>query len=171
MPGYIERALHRFQHPLPTTHEASPHEYEAIQYGAKKQYAAAPDNSSALDASDTKRIQEVLGTLLYYARAVDSTMLCAIGELATQQTAGTKKNMTALTQLLNYAASNQDATIHYVASDMILAIESDPSYLSVTKGRSRAAGHFFLTNQRSTSLEDQRESYHRHRLHVGCPSS
>jgi hypothetical protein len=148
MPGYIEHALQLFQHPLPSTHEASPPECEPIQYGAKKQYAAAPDNLPALDAGDTKRIQEVLRTLLYYACAVDSTMLCAIGKLATQQTSGTKKTMEALTQLLNYAASNQDATLRYVVSDMILAIESNASCLSVTKGRSRAAGHFFMTNQR-----------------------
>ena len=32
---------------------------------------------------------------------------------------------------------------------MILAIERDASYLSVVKGRSRAAGFFFLTNKTS----------------------
>jgi hypothetical protein len=167
MPGYIERALHRFQHPIPAIHEASPHQCEAIQYGAKKQYAAAPDNSPALDASDTKRIQEVLGTLLYSAHAVNPTMLCAIGKLTTQQTAGTKKTMTALTQLLNYAASNQNATIRYIASDMILAIESDASYLSVTKGCSRAAGHFFFTNHRNTT---NKQCTSNGAVHVLCQS-
>jgi hypothetical protein len=153
MPGYIERALQRFQHPLPSKSEPSPHDCEPIHYGAKKQYAVPPDTSPALDASDTKRIQEVLGTLLYYARAVDSTMLAAIGELATQQTAGTKQTMEALTKLLNYAASHPEATIRFIASDMLLAIESDASYLSVSKARSRAAGYFFLTNKRTNATD------------------
>jgi hypothetical protein len=40
-------------------------------------------------------------------------------------------------------ASNPDATVHFTVSNMILAIESDASYLSVSKARSRAAGYFF----------------------------
>jgi hypothetical protein len=153
MPGYIERALQRFQHPKPAFHEAAPHPCAPIQYGAKTQWVIDPLDAPALDVSDTKRIQEVLGTLLYYARAVDSTMLVAIGDLATQQTSGTKTTMERLNQLLNYAASNPNATIRFTASDMILAIESDASYLSVTKARSRASGYFFLTNQRKTTKD------------------
>ncbi len=47
-------------------------------------------------------------------------------------------------QLLDYLASNPNATIRYYASDMVLNIHSDASYLSKRKGRSRACGHFFL---------------------------
>jgi hypothetical protein len=43
-----------------------------MEYGAKTQYAKAPDTSEALNVKDIKQVQEVLGTLLYYARAVDS---------------------------------------------------------------------------------------------------
>jgi len=38
-----------------------------------------------LDAADHLCVQEVIGVLLYYARAVDSTLLTALGTLATQQ--------------------------------------------------------------------------------------
>ena len=34
---------------------------------------------------------------------------------------------------------------------MLLAIESDASYLSVTKGHSRAVGYFFLTDKPATT--------------------
>mmetsp|Transcript_35143 Transcript_35143/g.49915 ORF Transcript_35143/g.49915 Transcript_35143/m.49915 type:complete len:108 (-) Transcript_35143:166-489(-) len=60
---------------------------------SKIQYINDPDNSPALDTKDKKRIQEILGTLLYYARAVDSTMLPTIGTIATQQASPTKKTM------------------------------------------------------------------------------
>jgi hypothetical protein len=40
-----------------------------------------------------------------------------------------------------------DAGIRYHACDMILAVHTDASYLSELGGKSRAAGHFYLTNQ------------------------
>jgi hypothetical protein len=147
MPGYIERALARFQHSAGRSPEHAPHPWQRPNYGAKTQFAALPDESPALDAADKTRILEVLGTLLFYARAIDSTMLTAIGELATEQSQATKSTMDKLSQLLNYCAAHPDATVRFTASDMILAVESDASYLSVVKGRSRAAGYFFLTNK------------------------
>jgi hypothetical protein len=146
IPGYIERALQRFQHPTPTRPEHAPHAWQKPIYGATTQYAPDPDNAPALDAADTKHLQEVLGTLLFYARAVDSTMLPAIGTLASQQAHGTKATLKALTQLLNYCATHPDATIRYVASDMALHVASDASYLSAPKARSRASGYHFLSN-------------------------
>lgn len=147
MPGYIERALC----PAPLKKEHSPHPWQRPTYGAKTQYAPSPDESPSVDAADKTRILEVLGTLLFYARAVDSTLLTAIGELATEQSQATKTTMHKLSQLLNYCASYPDATVRFHASDMLLAVESDASYLSVAKGRSRAAGYFFLTNKLPTT--------------------
>jgi hypothetical protein len=147
MLGYIACALQRFQHVAPSKPEHSPHPWQRPTYGAKTQFAALPDASAALDAADKLRILEVLGTLLFYARAIDSTMLTAIGELATEQSGGTKTTMEKLSQLLNYCATNPDATVRFTASAMILAVESDASYLSVIKARSRAAGYFYLTSK------------------------
>ena len=78
-----------------------------------------PDHTPALDAADRQRVQEVIGVLLYYARAVDSTLLTALGTLATQQAKGTHATMMAIMQLLNYCATHPDATIWYHASDMV----------------------------------------------------
>jgi hypothetical protein len=41
---------------------------------------------------------------------------------------------------------NPDAIVRFTASNMVLAVESDASYLSVVKARSCAAGYFYLTN-------------------------
>jgi hypothetical protein len=147
MPGYIERALKRFKHKAPGRHERSPHAWVKPNYGAKVQYAEGPDMSTPLNAADTKHIQEVLGTFLFYARAIDSTMLAAIGTLATQQAHGTKATLVALTQLLNYAASNPNATVKYIASDMTLHVSSDAAYLIAPKARSRYAGYHYLSDQ------------------------
>jgi hypothetical protein len=48
---------------------------------------------------------------------------------------------------LDYLATHPDATIRYHASDMILHIHSDASYLSVSNARSRLGGLFFLGNK------------------------
>ena len=55
-------------------------------------------------------------------------------------------------QLLDYLASNTNATIWYHASGMILFIHSDASYLSVTKARSRASGVFFLSDPKPDAI-------------------
>jgi hypothetical protein len=54
--------------------------------------------------------------------------------------------MSAITQLLNYCATHPNVVIRYVASDMNLAIESDSSYLSESKAKSRVAGYYYLGN-------------------------
>jgi hypothetical protein len=57
-------------------------------------------------------------------------------------------------QFLDYASTQEDAVITYKASDMVLAIQSDASYLSEPKARSRAGGHFFM----SANEEDPRDN-------------
>ena len=48
--------------------------------------------------------------------------------------------------MLDYPATNPDATIRFHASDMILNKYSDASYLSAKNAKSRASGHFFLVS-------------------------
>jgi hypothetical protein len=71
MPGYIDKALLRFKVPTPTRLVDYPMIYTSGSYGAHTQLATT-DHTAALDDTDTKFIQEVVGVLLYYARAVDS---------------------------------------------------------------------------------------------------
>jgi hypothetical protein len=46
--------------------------------------------------------------------------------------------------LLDYLATNPNATIWYRTSDMIMNVHSDASYLSEACACSRACGHFFM---------------------------
>jgi hypothetical protein len=92
------------------------------------------DSYPPLDKQGKKNVQEVIGTLLYYACCADNTMLPALGSLATQQANPTQNTKILVHQLLDYAATYPDAiTITaYRASDMVLAGHSDASYLSET---------------------------------------
>jgi len=99
-----------------------------------------------LNAADHKCIQEVIGVLLYYACAVDPTMLVALGTLASQQANSTQATMQTLTHLLNYCALHPDAIICYHASNMVLWTHSDAFYLTAPQGHSHAAGYSFLSS-------------------------
>ena len=72
------------------------------------------------------------------------TALMALSTIASEHANATGHNIKTIEQLLDYMASHPDATMRFRASDMILNIHSDVSYLSVSKGSSRACGHFFL---------------------------
>jgi hypothetical protein len=146
MPGYVDNALIKFRHLMPTRLQHSPSHYTAPVYGSTAPQYKTSDTSAALDKDGTTFIQQVAGTFLFYARAVDPTMRHALSSLAQQQAAPTNKTKLEALHLLDYAASHPDATIRYYSSDMVLAIHSDASYLSEPKARSRAAGHFWLTD-------------------------
>ncbi|KAG7342946.1 reverse transcriptase RNA-dependent DNA polymerase [Nitzschia inconspicua] len=145
MPGYVERALTRFAHPNPPRPEYSPHTWIKPAYGAKVHFAPDVDTSPQLDAAGIKRVQEIVGVFLFYARAVDCTMLPALGSISTQQARATTKTLSAITKFLNYAATNPEAVVRYRSSGMQLHIESDASYLSEAKARSRYAGFHYLS--------------------------
>ena len=145
MPGYVKEALTRFKVVMPKRAQHQPYPHIERKYGATQQYAELEDTSPELNKDEKKFIQEVVGVFLFYARAVDCTMLAALGSIASQQSKPTQQTMEKVKQFLDYAASQEEAIITYRASDMVLAGHSDASYLSETKARSRAGGHFFMS--------------------------
>jgi hypothetical protein len=149
MPNYIPNALKRFKRMRPAREQLQPHPHVPPSYGAKIQYAKEEAIKATLGKEDKLFIQQVLSTFLYYARAVDSTMIVALSSIATEQAAPTKETMDKVEQFLDYAASQEDAILTFHASDMVLACHSDVSYLSESKARSRAGGHFSC---RTTSI-------------------
>jgi hypothetical protein len=72
MPGYIDNLLIKFKHPRPSKPRLSPHACLPIAYGTTTQFAPDVDASALLPEDHKQRIQEIVGSLLYYARAVDN---------------------------------------------------------------------------------------------------
>ncbi len=125
MPGYCENARQRFKHAMPKKRQDQPYPHIVRTYGAKQQFAETDDTSPSLTKEQKTLVHEVIGVFLYYARAVDCTMLPALGSLASQQAKPTENTMHKIRQFLDYAACHQDAVVTYRASDMILAAHSD----------------------------------------------
>jgi hypothetical protein len=67
-----------------------------------------------------------------------------LNDIVTEKTKATAKTQAATNQMSDYLATHPDATIRYHASDMVLHIHSDASYLLVSNARSRLGGLFFL---------------------------
>ena len=147
MPEYVETALARFEHPAPSKPEHQPHKHNLPQYGQTTQYVEDPDTSRPLGIEEIKRLQQIVGTFLFYGRAVDPTTLVALSTIASQQANATENTMAAATKFMNYMATNPNATTRYQASNMKLKIHSDASYLTETNARSRSGGHHYLGNK------------------------
>ena len=88
MPGYISKALVKFQHPHPKKTQHAPATAVPIVYGAKVQ-EVQQDNSPPLTLERIRRIQDIVGTLVYYARAVDPTLSATLSSITSRKTKGT----------------------------------------------------------------------------------
>jgi hypothetical protein len=60
------------------------------------------DSSLVLNDKGIKRVQKIVGSILYYARAVDMTVLMALSAITVEQTKATVKTMGKCIQLLDY---------------------------------------------------------------------
>jgi hypothetical protein len=146
MPGYVQEALLEFQHESTDGVKFnSPSPYTPPVYGKKRQMTKS-DETNPINKKETKILQKVCGKFLYYARAIDTTMVHALNDLATQTTKGKEKTMQALTHFLDYCASHPDAEIIFRASDMVLHNHSDAAYLVAAEARSRAGGFTYMGN-------------------------
>jgi hypothetical protein len=143
MPGYIKADLHK--HP-----EHAPHTWNPPIYGAKTQFVEDETTSPALSDKDVNKSQQLTGTLLYYARAVDPTLIMPINVLASEKSKATEVTADKAIKLLNYCNTHPETKIRYHASDMILYIHSDASYVSEKEAKSRAGGFFYMGRSTKT---------------------
>ena len=111
MPGYIKQVLIKFHHEFSKTiHSPSP--FKAPVYGREIQMANI-NKTNPMTTVQTKLLQQVCGTFLYYARAVDCTMLHVLNDLATRVKDGTQKTVEALNHFLDYCATHPEAVVLY----------------------------------------------------------
>ena len=144
---YLNDALKSFNHEKPRKPQHHTYLHTKTVYGSKAQFSEPEDMSEILSQANKKFIQEVTGTFLYYAQAVDATTLPALGFIASQQENSTERTMQKSKELLEYATTHPNAIITYRDGDMVLAGHSNASYLSESISRSRAGGHIFMTDE------------------------
>ncbi len=94
------------------------------------QSPTGPDLSPSATPEQAKDLQVVVGFLLYYGRCVDGRVLSATCALAFEQASPTLSTMSRLQRLLGYVAAHPDGRKNFRASDMLLRVLSDASFLS-----------------------------------------
>lgn len=104
------------------------------------------DNSPGLNKNEVKQIQQIVGTLLYLAQAVNSTLLVPLSAITSEQSKATECTHEKINQLLVYYATNLNPILRYQASDMQLQVHSNASYLNETEAQSQVGGYFCMTN-------------------------
>jgi hypothetical protein len=150
MPGYIKAALHKYQYRAPARPEHAPHTCNPPIYGAKTQFMNDKPTSPTLSDKYVNKLQQLTGTLLYYARAVDPTLIMPINVLESEQSNAIEVTADKVIKLLNYCNTHPETKIQYHASEMILHIHSDASYRSENESKSRAGGFFYMGSNTKT---------------------
>ena len=87
-------------------------------FGAKKQNSPDLDTSIKLNHDGAKRAQSVTGALLCHDRAIENTLLVALGAIATQVPAATGKTNQNVNYLLNCTATHSNDGTVYCKSSM-----------------------------------------------------
>ena len=64
------------------------------------------DDTAKLSPQAIKHLQQIVGTFLFYSRAVDPTMLTALSIIAMEQAQGTQTTKEKAEHFLNYAATH-----------------------------------------------------------------
>jgi hypothetical protein len=146
MPNYVPKLLERFHPDKVIRGAASPAVYKAPKYGKKLPELIIEDESPMLSISEITTLQEIIGTLLFYARAVDYTILTAVSHVSSRQAKPTQEVMNDAFRILQYVASYPAHKLVFKACDMQLRGHSDASYLTRSNSRSVAGGIFYCSD-------------------------
>ena len=85
---------------------------------------------------------------MFYARAINYTMLTTVGYITTHISTGQWDNINNwINQFLDYAATHTDAKITHHKSGMHLWVHAYAYYLTETKAISRAGGYHYFSNK------------------------
>ncbi len=90
MPKYVIKHFTCYTHPAPDRPQHCPSLPNPITYGKDTQAPTPTDDSPLLDDNGKKHTQQVIGSFLYYAWAINPPILMALSDIATQQAAPTE---------------------------------------------------------------------------------
>jgi hypothetical protein len=83
---------------MPRQIQGCPYALEPKKIGTEAQASFPQDNMPKLDKKGIKWVKKIVGSILYYAQAVDMTVLMALSTIAVNQTKATKQTTERCTQ-------------------------------------------------------------------------
>jgi hypothetical protein len=146
MPKYIDRLMCKVR-PDGIKGSNTPAVYSPPNYANPGAQKATVDNSQLASEDDKKLLQSVVGTLLYYSRAVDPSICTAVHELGSIQSSPSLNDMKKMEKLLQYVSKHRNMGIRFYASSMLLQCMSDASFLCRPRARSVCGLHCYLGDE------------------------
>ncbi len=143
MAGYIDKLLQEIR-PEGIKSAKTPALYFPPNYKRPGAQTATIDDSPAATDKQKKELQSVIGTLLYYSRTVDPSILTAVHEVGSNPAKPTIMDMQKMERVLQYLSSHTNYGVRYYASNMQLQGQSDASFLSGPRAKSVFGGLFYL---------------------------
>ena len=140
MPNYVTKALEILGNRAPPRPQHSLNKWVPITYGKQIQSATVEDTTPLLTPLGIKHIQQVVGSFLYYARAIDNTIHPALNTIGSQQAKPTETTNNDANALMDYLFAHPAAKLRFIKSDMQLHVDSNASFLVILNERSRIAG-------------------------------
>ena len=145
MDRYIAKVLTKYGHPIPKKPQLSPHKHSEVINSTKEQLTPEDDTTPPLDIQGKKRIQGIIGALLYYTRAVENKLIVGLIDIGSQQAATTQCTNEAINQIVDYCATYPADVILYCSSNIVLCEHSGAGFHNESKGHSGARAHIFLS--------------------------
>ncbi len=115
MVKYVMKQLTKYGHAAPLKPQHCLYLLNPIMYGKDNQAPSPLDDSPLLDEAGKKRVQKFVGSYLYYARALDFTILMALSEISSQQSAPMENTTKRVNQILitcGHIQMQSSGTVH-----------------------------------------------------------
>jgi hypothetical protein len=93
MPGYIKKLLQKYKHCMPSKPQHCPYLLSPKQYHKKEKGFFLVNIFHKLSPEEIKDIQCFVGSMIFYVRAVNITILMELSSIAIKQTKGTTNTM------------------------------------------------------------------------------
>ena len=111
MSGYIKTQIQQYKHSKPTHPQHSPHPVAPRRYAKSAQHPSPTYETPTAGPDGILRVQQVVVSILYYARAVDLTALTALMTLGSEQAKATAHTLNSTEHFLNYLATHPNAKL------------------------------------------------------------
>ena len=141
MPGYVDTMLETFGMANVNIQD-HPYRYSQPVFSSK-QSPGREDESKPLSDNEIKELQQKLGKLQWYC-GICYEIVTIVSKIASAQAIPTTKLLKDVNHVIAYLAGHRNTALFFRPSDMQLSTESDASFASESKSKSRIGGIFLI---------------------------
>ena len=98
MPNYVQKKLGEYKHKNPQSPQNCPWAPPPVKYGGESNLLIQEEISPPATEEEKKYVQKVLGSFLFYARAIDMTILHSLSAMASEQSKPPQKTFERIKQ-------------------------------------------------------------------------